>query len=92
MSSVYSVNIVWNEERDCFLATCPELPQLEGTGDYRAKALLGLERAIVEWNLAREEDDPPKPLPKTAREFDARFDDGESTTSLGVDWSKSLSG
>lgn len=82
MSTVYGISIVWDKKRDCFVATCHELPELEATGSYRAEAVLGIEQAIVNWHMEHEEN-PPRAPPKTAHELDARFDDGEGTTLLG---------
>jgi hypothetical protein len=51
---------------------------------WLCRSLLKIERAIVDRHLPQNED-PPKPLPKTVHELDARFDDSKSNRSLGFE-------
>jgi hypothetical protein len=51
---------------------------------WLCRSLLKIERAIVDRHLPQN-DDPPKPLPKTVHELDARFDDSKSNRSLGFE-------
>lgn len=43
----YSMQILWSDEDDCFIASCPELDDASAFGDTPAKAAKQLEQAIA---------------------------------------------
>lgn len=56
----YSTKVQWSDEDACFVAVCPEFPDLSGFGDTREQAVVELEIALAaaidvyqaeEWSL-----------------------------------------
>ncbi len=73
MSDKYSVNVFWENEDQCFIATCFEFPLLSAHGDTREEALsefqLVLEMAIESYT----EDNLELPKPKTSVSHSGQF-------------------
>ena len=73
MSDKYSVNVCWDNEDRCFIATCSEFPLLSAHGDSR-------EEAITEFQIVLEmaiesfiEDNIALPKPKTTASHSGQF-------------------
>ena len=73
MSDKYSVNVCWDDEDNCFIATCLEFPLLSAHGDTREEAIsefqLVLEMAIESFT----EDHLELPKPKTTDSHSGQF-------------------
>lgn len=73
MSDKYSVNVCWDNEDRCFIATCSEFPLLSAHGDSREEAIsefqIVLEMAIESFT----EDNIELPNPKTTASHSGQF-------------------
>jgi len=73
MKDKYSVNVFWDEEDKCFIATCPEFPLLSAHGDTREEATsefqIVLEMAIESYT----EDELELPKPRTVANYSGQF-------------------
>jgi antitoxin HicB len=69
----YSRSVAWSSEDSCFVALCPEFPDLSGVGETRAEAEAALDEALaVAIELAHEES-WTLPEPHTISEFSGQF-------------------
>lgn len=69
----YSINVIWSDEDDCFVATVPEFPGLSAFGDTKAEAMSEAEIALCGFLKVYEEDGCPLPKPHKAKEFSGQI-------------------
>lgn len=64
MGHKYSINIIWSEEDECFVATIPEFPNLSAFGETVEEALADANVVIgmALESLVRDNIDPPVPI------------------------------
>lgn len=65
----YSVNVVWGEEDECFIATIPEFEGLSAHGDTQEEAILEARIALKGFIEVMEEDGEKIPEPNEYNSF-----------------------
>ncbi len=64
MDNKYSINIFWNEEDGCYVATTPDFPYLSAFGDTQEEAVADAQQVIQMAIESLERDGIPLPEPK----------------------------
>lgn len=73
MKDRYSTNVCWDEEDNCFIATCTEFPLLSAYGDTREEAISEFQ-IVLEMAIESFEDDKLElPKPKTTSSHSGQF-------------------
>jgi len=61
----YSINVVWSDEDECYIATIPEFTGLSAFGDTQEEAIQEALVALEGFVEVYKEDNVPLPIPKT---------------------------
>jgi len=69
----YSINVVWSDEDNCFIATVPEFPGLSAFGDTKAEALKEAEIALCGFIEIHKEKKIELPTPQKVKEFSGQI-------------------
>lgn len=69
----YSVQVIWSDEDEAFLATIPELPGLSAFGDTQEEATQEAITIAQDMIEIKEEDGDPIPNPHKKREYSGQF-------------------
>lgn len=71
--SLYSYNVSWSEEDECFIASVLEIPGLKAHGDSPEKALKEIRKAAAFTIELMEEDGDMVPEPLSIRKYSGKL-------------------
>lgn len=65
----YSINVIWSEQDESFMATCPEFPGLSAFGDTREEAIREAQVALQLFIEDYQDDGETLPEPRRVQEY-----------------------
>lgn len=72
-SSTYSFRVIWSDDDNAFVATCPEFEGVSGLGDTAAEALAEAEVALELMLETYADERWPLPAPTNLQEYSGQF-------------------
>jgi len=72
-SSTYSFRVMWSDEDNAFVATCPEFEGVSGLGDTQAEALVEAQVALELMIETYAQERWPLPAPANLHEYSGQF-------------------
>lgn len=73
MNNEYRINIVWSEDDNAYIATCPEFIGLSVVADSREEALKDAEMVLADYIDIYKEDGKQLPKPNVAKEYSGQL-------------------
>mgnify|MGYP006431373691 CR=1 FL=1 len=65
----YSISVIWSDEDECFVATCPEFPGLSAFGETRVEAMKEARVALDLFEEQYKEDQNPLPSSRKLNQY-----------------------
>jgi predicted RNase H-like HicB family nuclease len=69
----YSLQLIWSDEKQGYVATVPEIPHLKSISETAEQAVNGINSAISAYLLEKKADREPVPLPRRLEEHSGQF-------------------
>ena len=69
----YSLQLIWSDEKQGYVATVPEIPHLKSISETAEQAVNEINSAISVYLLEKKADREPVPLPRRLEEYSGQF-------------------
>ena len=69
----YSLQLIWSDEKQGYVATVPEIPHLKSISETAEQAVNEINSAITVYLLEKKGDGEPLPLPRRLEAYSGQF-------------------